>query len=258
MALGAFPAIVFVVATIPPALPGETPDPRASASLICQAQSSLGPNGGITADLAPVRKALASSDWKRNREALDVLLELSAEVEIPNTDEQDPFDTEPSEPSRWAGRCGVAKVLLAATFPELVRLLRRTKGSRREELLQTISGLEGVGSSPELNAEVARPLFGPFFPRPPPQAAGAPLSKAAVVNGMNFVKAKIAGCYATFQLPGMAMVNVVIAPGGNVSSATVSGKFAGTPTGACVEAAVKTAKFPPSQGLVVPYPFALK
>jgi hypothetical protein len=75
---------------------------------------------------------------------------------------------------------------------------------------------------------------------------------------MNGVKGKVADCYSQFKVPGMAMVNVVIGKNGHVSSATVTGKFAGTPTGSCVEKAVKTASFPPSDGLSTPYPFQLK
>ncbi len=89
-------------------------------------------------------------------------------------------------------------------------------------------------------------------------AGGGPLAKGAVVAGMNSVKGKIGDCYQQFKVPGMAMVNVVIGKSGHVSSATVSGKFAGTPTGACVEKAVKSASFPPSDGLTTPYPFQLK
>jgi predicted Zn finger-like uncharacterized protein len=89
------------------------------------------------------------------------------------------------------------------------------------------------------------------------EAAG-PLSKSAVVAGMNSVKPKVAECYNQFKVTGMAMVNVSIAKSGKVSSATVSGKFAGTPTGTCVEKAVKSAGFPPSEGLNTPYPFTLK
>jgi hypothetical protein len=85
-----------------------------------------------------------------------------------------------------------------------------------------------------------------------------PLAKSAVVAGMNSVKPKVAACYSEFKVQGMAMVNVVIAKSGKVSSATVTGKFAGTPTGACVEKAVKSASFPPSDGLQTPYPFQLK
>jgi hypothetical protein len=58
--------------------------------------------------------------------------------------------------------------------------------------------------------------------------------------------AQIHECYLRHQVPGTAMVNVVIAKSGRVSKATVTGKFADTVTGACVEAAVKTAAFPPS------------
>jgi hypothetical protein len=75
---------------------------------------------------------------------------------------------------------------------------------------------------------------------------------------MNSVKGKVGDCYNQFKVPGMAMVNVVIGKSGHVTSATVSGKFAGTPTGSCVEKAVKSASFPPSDGFTTPYPFQLK
>ena len=91
-----------------------------------------------------------------------------------------------------------------------------------------------------------------------PAASAGPLSKGAVVAGMNSVKPKVAACYNEFKVQGMAMVNVVIGKSGKVTSATVTGKFAGTPTGACVEKAVKSASFPPSDGLQTPYPFQLK
>ncbi|HVZ86981.1 MAG TPA: hypothetical protein VHG72_08425, partial [Polyangia bacterium] len=85
-----------------------------------------------------------------------------------------------------------------------------------------------------------------------------PLSKSAVVAGMNSVKPKIQACYNEYKVQGMAMVNVVIGRSGKVTSATVGGKFAGTPTGSCVEKAVKSAGFPPSEGLTTPYPFQLR
>jgi len=85
-----------------------------------------------------------------------------------------------------------------------------------------------------------------------------PMSKAALVAGLNAVRPQIHECYLRHQVPGTAMVNVVIAKSGRVSKATVTGKFADTVTGACVEAAVKTAAFPPSDGFSTPYPFQLK
>jgi predicted Zn finger-like uncharacterized protein len=90
------------------------------------------------------------------------------------------------------------------------------------------------------------------------EASAGPLAKGAVVAGMNGVKPKVNDCYNQYKVPGMAMVNVVIGKNGKVSTATVTGKFAGTPTGTCVEKAVKTASFPPSDGLSTPYPFMLK
>ena len=46
---------------------------------------------------------------------------------------------------------------------------------------------------------------------------------------------------------------------GRVSAARVKGMFAGTPTGACVQRAVKSARFPKSRGsLSITYPFMLR
>jgi len=53
------------------------------------------------------------------------------------------------------------------------------------------------------------------------------------------------------------MVNIEISYG-RVTAATVTGKFAGTPTGDCVERVVKTATFPVAQEFRTPYPFQLK
>jgi hypothetical protein len=75
---------------------------------------------------------------------------------------------------------------------------------------------------------------------------------------MNGIKGKITDCYNQFKVPGMAMVAVVIGKSGKVTSAAVTGKFAGTPTGSCVEKAVKAASFPPSDGLSTQYPFQLR
>jgi hypothetical protein len=86
------------------------------------------------------------------------------------------------------------------------------------------------------------------------------LCKFAVVRGMNAVKPQVARCYDVEGIAGMAMVYVVIAPGGEVSSArVVNGRFAGTATGACVEQAVLGARFPASDGgLATPYPFEIR
>ena len=117
-------------------------------------------------------------------------------------------------------------------------------------------GCEYPREALEMNAA---PLPLPVSPLiAPPPTPRNPIRKMAVVRGMNAVKPEVAHCYQEFQMPGLAMVNVVIARNGRVSSANVIGKFAGTPTGACVEQAVMAAEFPPSEGLSTPYPFQLR
>jgi len=87
---------------------------------------------------------------------------------------------------------------------------------------------------------------------------GAPMPTRAVVCAMQAIKPKVEACYAQYQIPGTAMVNVVVSKQGSVVTAVTTGKFARTPTGDCVAAAVTTATFPPSDGLSTPYPFVLK
>lgn len=65
-------------------------------------------------------------------------------------------------------------------------------------------------------------------------------------QGMSAVNGKAKSCYKGTQ--GTAMVRLTIDPSGKVSKVSVSGQFAGTPEGACVEAAVKGATFPPWDG----------
>lgn len=112
------------------------------------------------------------------------------------------------------------------------------------------------------SAAVQAEFFGsPDQPPPPlPERADvlSPLSKAALVAGMSAVRPQVAACYRRYQVPGIALVNVEIAPWGRVNRATVTGMFAGTSAGACVEQAVKTARFPVSEGLMTPYPFQLR
>lgn len=85
-----------------------------------------------------------------------------------------------------------------------------------------------------------------------------PLHKSALIAGLNAVRPQVDGCYLKYRAPGNAMVKLRIALDGTVRSATVTGTFAGTPTGACVEAAVKTARFTPSTGIVTLYSFQLR
>jgi hypothetical protein len=86
------------------------------------------------------------------------------------------------------------------------------------------------------------------------------LEPADIQKGMRAVKGRVQGCYDQYKVPGMVQVSVSISPNGRVASANVTGKFAGTPTGACVAGAVKGAKFDRFRGaaLTITYPFVLR
>ena len=72
------------------------------------------------------------------------------------------------------------------------------------------------------------------------------LSGADIKAGMSSVAAKAQACYAGTQ--GTAAVKLTVGPDGTVQKVSVTGVFAGTPVGACVEGAVKGAKFPAWDG----------
>jgi predicted Zn finger-like uncharacterized protein len=152
----------------------------------------------------------------------------------------------PSEDGKKSG--GAAAAVTAVEPTEK----KPAKGSLDDLLDGALNGRKSGGGGG------AKPRVEDDSPRKSEAAGSGPLAKGAVVAGMNSVKGKISDCYGQFKVSGMAMVTVIIGKSGHVSSATVTGKFAGTPTGACVEKAVKSASFPPSDGLTTPYPFQLK
>jgi len=83
------------------------------------------------------------------------------------------------------------------------------------------------------------------------------MQREDLVRAMQGVTPRVRECFNQYKVPGTAMVKVTVARGGRVSSASVSGKFGGTPTGTCVESAVRSARFPPVEAYVFDFPFAL-
>lgn len=90
-----------------------------------------------------------------------------------------------------------------------------------------------------------------------PQVKLITLTQSDIVNAMKGVQPKVQACANQYKVPGTAMATISVGAGGKVSSATVTGKFAGTPTGDCVAAAAKSAKFPACQSMTFPWPFTL-
>jgi hypothetical protein len=84
------------------------------------------------------------------------------------------------------------------------------------------------------------------------------LTRNDIMASMKPLRPRIKECYRQFGEKGMALVQVQVGDKGQVASAKVAGTFAGTPTGSCVEAAVKSVRFPQSAGMNFQYPFPVR
>lgn len=90
-----------------------------------------------------------------------------------------------------------------------------------------------------------------------PSAEFVTLTQSDIFTAMKAVQHKVQACAIQFEAQGTAAANISVASGGRVSSATVTGKFAGTPVGTCVEVAAKSAKFPPCEATAFPWAITL-
>ncbi len=116
-----------------------------------------------------------------------------------------------------------------------------------------LASLLGASAAPKKKAtEAAKP-------KPAPSGKES-LTAGDIRSAMGSIRGAVRRCYDKFKVTGRVNVSVTVAgSNGRVKSATVSGQFSGTPTGNCVAAAVRSAKFPsfsrPSQTFT--YPFLL-
>jgi hypothetical protein len=119
------------------------------------------------------------------------------------------------------------------------------------------------GTEPERLAETTKPADKPAEPPPPAEAAAVsaepepvaeppaptePFNKTAASAALDGAAAEAAGCRKPGDPSGIASVVVTFAPSGRVTTATVSGLFAGTPTGGCVAAKLRAARIPAFAG----------
>jgi hypothetical protein len=100
----------------------------------------------------------------------------------------------------------------------------------------------------------------PEPPEPPQTLAAAPPGKDEIVAAMSSIRGWMTRCYALYQQPGIAVIHLTIAPEGTLTEAQTKGQFAGTPTGACAEKAVRKVRFQPFPGapITIDYPFMLR
>ena len=88
--------------------------------------------------------------------------------------------------------------------------------------------------------------------------APPPLTRHEIAAAMKTLAPRLEECQQQLGERGAGHLRVVVAATGEVEGATVEGALAGSPTGKCVENAVKAVRFPPSAGVSFRYPFALK
>lgn len=118
-------------------------------------------------------------------------------------------------------------------------------------------------TKPEKTAdEILDIVSKPAEPPPPaaPKVGVEKLSHEQIKAGMAAVEAAVQRCYDQNKVAGQAMVNVKIDAAGKVTAVTVTGAFAGTPTGACVSKAVEGAHFDAFDGppMNIKYQFKLE
>lgn len=99
---------------------------------------------------------------------------------------------------------------------------------------------------------VAQPASGQKLP--------ASLERNDIQAGFRRIKGRVSACFDKYKVPGLVMANTTIAGTGKVSAVAISGKFKGTPTGRCVAAAVRTARFAKFSGvpMKIPYPYSFR
>lgn len=82
-----------------------------------------------------------------------------------------------------------------------------------------------------------------------PAVEGEPFNVAAAQAALSTAAAQAAGCHQEGDPTGVASVRVTFSNSGAASRATIEGPpLAGTPTGSCIAAAMRTAKVPPFGG----------
>jgi hypothetical protein len=143
------------------------------------------------------------------------------------------------------------KPVVAAAPAKPVEPARPKATDSIDDLLAAAGG--GKKAAPKEEAPARRPAA------ETPAAEAKALDKTDIVRGMTPVNNKARECFAQFKVPGMVNLKITVAPSGKVTSVAAGGKFAGTPSGDCVETAAKTAaKFPASAGMTFDYPVMLR
>lgn len=108
--------------------------------------------------------------------------------------------------------------------------------------------------------EPAMASHGPTVAKKPVIEHPDRLTTSQIKTAMKGVSALADECYDAYQIEGMATFKMVIGGNGKLAKAEQHGDFKGTPTGICLDKAMKTVTFPKSKTKTTPitYPMMLQ
>lgn len=159
----------------------------------------------------------------------------------------------------WLGALDAARIEMVVTIPEKRRVMVGGKDGLQLDLLayRVIAPCTGavVFASPPSGAVAAERAACSAAEIEPVPA----LTKELVREAMAPVLEATAACYAKLKVPGDARLELTIAADGSIAAYTRTGAFRDSPTGACIDAAVKLAVFPRSKRptTTIGYPLSL-
>jgi hypothetical protein len=126
-----------------------------------------------------------------------------------------------------------------------------TDGVARDEASPASSAASTPAGSGAAPSGTANPTSAPArlaSQDTPPAPDGTPFDTAAASAAITAAFGRAAGCRGPNDPTGSVTATLTYAPSGRVTTATVSGAFAGTPVGGCIASFLRGARVPPFSG----------
>jgi len=167
-----------------------------------------------------------------------------------------------TEEDAMASRAPAPRRTSRPSLPPRPRQTRRAPDAPRARELPPAAAPARTAATDPLGALIDKAIAS----KPAPQLVATrtaarplpPLEKSAIQAGVRALRPQIQACFDRYRVSGQADLRFTIEASGRVSAARAQGRFAGTPTGACLEAAFRAGSFPASgDGLTITFPVLL-
>lgn len=119
---------------------------------------------------------------------------------------------------------------------------------RREADVRLEESAKTPAKEPAVEPKEAKPPAEVKEPVAPPPSERGPVNRGAMMSALGSAARSASSCKRPGGPRGSGRANVTFDPSGGVSSASVGGKFAGTPVGSCVSDAFRRARVPAFTG----------